>query len=313
LGRPRVSVIIPVLDAGAYLAEAIESVLGQSEGALELIVVDDGSCDDSLEIAARYTGLDGRVRSVSLPRDPATRSGARASNVGLDLARGDYIARMDADDIATPDRLELQLKALAERDLDVCGGQTLRFGDREGPIWYPYDPPAMACELVFRSGMANATMLARAEVLKAARFSETEAYEEYELQTRLIGRVRLGNCPETLLRLRVHRGQATAVLAADKSASRWRLRFGHFFRLFPQATLADFSCVNALARGGSIAAPGDLRLAGEWLVRLSRPPDDQLRRRMARRWAVACERYAGPTAEVEQVRADYAARILTTA
>ncbi|HZZ88670.1 MAG TPA: glycosyltransferase, partial [Caulobacteraceae bacterium] len=238
------------------------------------------------------------------------RSGARASNVGLELARGDYIARMDADDVATPDRLAVQLKAIAARGLDVCGGQTMRFGDREGPIWYPQEAPAMACELVFRSGMANATMLARAEVLKAAGFSETEAYEEYELQTRLIGQVRLGNCPEVVLRLRVHPAQATAVLATQKSASRWRLRFGHFFRLFPDATLADFGCVNALARGGAVASADALRASGDWLVRLSRPPDDRLRRRMARRWREACERCAAPAAEIARVRAEYAARIL---
>jgi glycosyltransferase involved in cell wall biosynthesis len=273
-------------------------------------VVDDGSEDGSQDVAAGYARQDRRVRFRPLPRDPVTQSGARASNVGLELAQGDYIARMDADDISTLDRLAVQLEALQRRDLDVCGGQTLRFGERGGPIWYPESQAAIACELVFRSGMANGTMLARAAVLKSARFSEAEAYEEYELQTRLIASACLGNCPQTVLHLRVHPGQTTRVLIQHKSASRWRLRFAYFFRSFPDASLAEFQCVNAVARGTPLETADDLRLGGEWLVRLSRPPDPQLRARMARRWAETCRCYTGPERDVVALREDCAARIL---
>src|SRR5581483_1603645 len=98
-------------------------MLAQTMGDLELIVVDDGSHDRSCDIARDFERGDRRVRVVALPRDPATMSGARASNVGLEHARGDFIARMDADDIAPRTRLADQLATLRERDLDVCGGQ----------------------------------------------------------------------------------------------------------------------------------------------------------------------------------------------
>ena len=307
---PAVSVVIPALNAAPYLGEAIESILAQSFADFELIVVDDGSDDGSQEIAARYRSGDARVRAAFLERDLRTRSGARASNIGLDMARGAHIARMDADDVAMPDRLAVQLAWLHAHGLDICGGQTRRFGEQDGEIWYPQDQAAIAFELVFRSGLANGAMLARADVLRAARFSEAEAYEEYELQTRLISRLRLGNCPQVVLGLRVHPRQTTRVLAGFKEESRQRLRFGHFFWLFPQARLEDFRCLNAIARRAALSDAAELRRAADWLVRLSRLPDPKLRQRMARRWIEACDGCRGPAAQVAALREGVLARIL---
>jgi glycosyltransferase involved in cell wall biosynthesis len=299
-------VVIPVLNAAPYLGEAIESVLGQTFADLELIVVDDGSADDSLAIAGRYARDDVRVRVLALSRDPAMESGARAANVGLAEARGDFIARMDADDIAPPSRLTDQLATLVSRELDVCGGQIELFGEREERVWYPRSHEAIASELVFRSGFPNATMLARADVLKRARFSEAEAYEEYELQTRLVREARLGNCPDVVLRVRIHPAQTTRVLRRRKAESHWRSRFRYFFARFPRASLADFRCVHAMPRRTPHADLAELERAGGWLVRLSRLPDAQLRERMVRRWREACELVAAPA----DLRADYEARIL---
>ena len=296
---------MPVLNAEAFLAAAIESMLGQSMGDLELIVVDDGSHDGSCEIARSFERRDRRVSFVALTRDPMTMSGARASNIGLDLARGEFIARMDADDIAPETRLDDQLAAMRERGLDVCGGQVERFGDGEGEVWFPHGHDALANELVFRAAFPLPTLLARAEVLRRARFSETEAYEEYALQTRLVADARLGNAPEVVLRIRFHPGQTTRVLHPAKAKSHWRSRFRYFFRRFPDASLDDFRCVNALPWGTRLN-PADLQRAASWLVRLSCLPDARLRQRMARRWTEACDRADAPAA----LRGDYERRIL---
>jgi glycosyltransferase involved in cell wall biosynthesis len=298
-----------VLNGAAFLTEAIQSILTQTVADLELIVVDDGSDDGSQAITEAFARADRRVQLVRLARDPATASGARATNVGLELARGPYVARMDADDIAAPNRLAVQLRTLRARELDVCGGRAVRFGDRAGVIWYPQSHEAMAAELIFRAAFSNQTLLARAEVLKAARFSETEAYEEYELQTRLILQARLGNCSEAVVRIRFHPLQTTRVLHARKSASHWRSRFRYFFARFPDATLEDFRCVNAMPRRLPFADQAQLERAGRWLVRLSRLPEERLRARMARRWREACDRFFGPGA-APPVRAEVEAQIL---
>jgi len=307
--KPVVSVIVPVLKAAPYLAEAIESILGQSYSNLELIVADDGSDDASPEIAVGYARRDRRVHPIALPRDPRTTSGARASNAGIAVARGDYIARMDADDIAVPARLALQLELMRQRQLDVCGGRAMMFGDRDGEIWYPESEAAIRHELVFRSGLPNATMLARAAVIKHALYDESAPFEEYELQTRLIFQARIENSPAILLRLRVHPSQTTRVLFNLKLRSRWRSRFRYFFQLFPNAGLADFRIVNAVADRLSLDSIEQLEIAGRWLVRLSRLPEIGLRQRMARRWARACDLSTIADARVEALRADIAAQI----
>lgn len=297
---------MPALNAEGFLAAAIESVLAQNMGDLELIVIDDGSQDGSCEIARAFERHDRRVSFVGLARDPATMSGARASNVGLERARGDFIARMDADDIAPATRLADQLAAIRDRGLDVCGGQVERFGDGEGQVWFPQGHDALANELVFRAAFPLPTLLARAEIIKRARFSETAAYEEYELQTRLVADARLGNAPEVVLRIRCHAGQTTRVLHPAKAKSHWRSRFRYFFGRFPDASLDDFRCVNALPWGTPLAARADLERAASWLVRLSRLPDARLRQRMARRWTEACDLAGAPAG----LRADFEARIL---
>lgn len=300
-----VSVVLPVLNAAPFLGDAIESVLGQSFDDFELIVVDDGSDDDSLAIAGRYARDDRRVSVFALQRDPTIESGARAANVGIAKARGDYIARIDADDIAEPDRLAAQLGWIEEHRLDACGGQLVRFGLQPGPVWYPESHAGVANELFFRSSLTLSTLLARADVLRALGFDEHECAEEYDLLTRLVPTHRVGNCPATLVRLRCHPAQTTRRLNHNKLKSHWRRRFAYFFQMFPDAALDDFRCIHAAAWDAP-APRADLQRLGDWLVRLSRLPEAKLRERMARRWSETCDRSGAPPG----LRADYVTRIL---
>ena len=101
-----VSVIVPAHNAAPYLAEAIDSIQAQAHGNLDIVVVDDGSTDATAEIAA--------VDGVRLQRQPHRGAGA-ARNAGLALARGEFIAFLDADDLWTAGRLDLQLRAAASQ------------------------------------------------------------------------------------------------------------------------------------------------------------------------------------------------------
>jgi glycosyltransferase involved in cell wall biosynthesis len=303
---PAVSVVLPVLNGAPFLSAAIESILAQTFADLELIVVDDGSDDDSLSIAGRYARDDGRVRVFALSRDPAIESGARAANVGLGESRGDYIARMDCDDIAAPDRLAATLAWLEAHGLDACGGQLERFGERPGPVWYPESHDGVAHELIFRASLTNPTMLATAQCLKQVRYDEAECAEEYDFLTRLVPRHRVGNCPKAVLRMRMHPGQTTRRLQAKKLKSQWRRRFAYFFQMFPGAEVADFNCLHAAGWDRPLGDIADLERLGGWLERLSRLPETKLRERMARRWTETCDRSAAPAS----LRADYERRIL---
>src|SRR5690242_15902954 len=97
---PTVSVVMPVYNTQAYLTHSIDSILGQTFQDWELICVNDGSSDGSLEILRRYEGADPRVRVITRSHS----GNNRARNVGMALARGRYIAAMDSDDVALPER-----------------------------------------------------------------------------------------------------------------------------------------------------------------------------------------------------------------
>jgi glycosyltransferase involved in cell wall biosynthesis len=126
---PRVSVVLPVWNGARFLATAIESVLAQTCQSLELLVVDDGSNDATREIAKGFADRDARVTVLAL----GTHVGiVRALNAGIAAATGEYVARMDADDVAVPSRLETQIALLDAHPECVAVGSAVEVIDEDG-------------------------------------------------------------------------------------------------------------------------------------------------------------------------------------
>lgn len=120
----KVSVVIPVYNKGPFLREAVDSILAQTFKDFELICVDDKSTDNSLEILRGVQ--DPRLRIIE---QPVNGGPAAAANAGFDAARGEYIVRMDADDIAVPERIAVQVAFMdAHPELVLSGGQVQLFG-----------------------------------------------------------------------------------------------------------------------------------------------------------------------------------------
>lgn len=115
---PLVSVVVPAFNAGRYLAAALDSVISQSLTNLEVIVVDDGSTDETAAIAQRYATLDPRIRLYQ--RSGPSGKPAIARNDGIRLARGTMIALLDADDIAAPTRFEDEVNAMLANGAGVA-------------------------------------------------------------------------------------------------------------------------------------------------------------------------------------------------
>jgi len=205
---PLVSVVMPVKDSGRFVGEAVESVLGQEFADFELVVVDDGSTDDSMEVVRGYE--DARIRVVEGP----CRGVAAAINQGLESARGELVARMDADDVAESDRLAVQADFLArEESIDAVGSDVLEL-DEEGKViarFAALDHPDLArVSLLVENPLLHSSVTVRRQrLVELGGYAET-ASEDYELWCRLArAGGRLTNVPATLVRWRWHERAVT--------------------------------------------------------------------------------------------------------
>lgn len=132
--QPLVSVIMPVYNAGIYLVEAIESILNQTYRNYELIIIDDASTDNSWEIIRKYKNLNPtQIRATRLKKN-LNKGGDAGANIGYKISKGKFIARMDADDIAHPERLRKEVEfLLSHPDVLVVGSRAF-FIDKEGLV-----------------------------------------------------------------------------------------------------------------------------------------------------------------------------------
>lgn len=290
--KPFLSVVMPVYNSERYVADAIRSILAQRFSHFEFIIVDDGSTDGSPALVAEFARQDARIQPLFLPH----RGVAAALNAGVALAQGHFIARMDADDIALPERFAVQLEWMDRTGVDVCGSSVQRFGVVNGILWFPESHRAICHELLFRAGLLHPTVLARSEILKAHPYPESK-FEDYALWTRLAPEYRLGNVPQILLRYRSHGEQVSRTQNVHLGAELNRLRQPYFYRFFRESTPADYRALAAVAEKERFSSLPELALAGEWLVRLAQIDDNFLRQRMANRWRGACLRSAhlGPS------------------
>lgn len=206
---PGVSVVMPVRDGARHVGEALDSILRQGFRDLECIVCDDGSADGTPAILARIAAEDARLRVLRLPRAGIV----AALNAGLAAARAAWVARMDADDIAAPDRLERQMAAAAQHPEAAAIGSAWRVvGPGRAPrrvMIPPTEPAAIAAALMHHNPLAHPTMLLRRDAVLAlgGYRAAFRSAEDYDLWLRLSERHPLRAVPEVLLDYREHGGQ----------------------------------------------------------------------------------------------------------
>ncbi len=116
--NPEITVLMSCYNAVSFVEEAIESILAQTYKKFEFLIIDDGSTDETYSILEKYQKTDSRIRVIKKENSGLTNS----LNLGLKESKGKWIARLDADDIALPERLELQLKYCQEHDVALIGG-----------------------------------------------------------------------------------------------------------------------------------------------------------------------------------------------
>ena len=228
--KPTVSVVMSVFNGDRFLREAIDSILNQSFGGFEFVIIDDGSNDSSASILDDYQGRDVRTKVYHQPHKGLIES----LNRGCRLAQGKYIARMDADDVASRDRLMVQIDFMeAHPQVGVLGG-AVEWINAEGRPLGIYRNPAedrqIRAELLYRCAFWHPTVMLREHVFRCTGGYRTAAVdaEDYDLWLRIADHFQLANLEDIVLKYRIHPQQVSmrkrtqqtlGILAAQRSAA----------------------------------------------------------------------------------------------
>ncbi len=206
---PHVSVVMPVYNGERYLRQSVESILNQTWRDFEFIIVDDGSIDTTLQILREYND-----ERIVLLRHSTNLGVAESRNRGIAQARGQYIACMDADDIAFPQRLELQVRFLEQNpQIVLVGGATTMIDEKGAPaetIRFPCDSREIEDLLIHSNCFAQSTVMMRTEAFRSLGGYRFPLAEDYDLWLRMAERYELANLPEPVLFYRVHSDQISS-------------------------------------------------------------------------------------------------------
>lgn len=205
----RVSVLMPVYNAGRYLPEAVESILGQTFGDFVLYLLNDGSTDGSLEVLRGYEAKDARVRVVS----HENRGLIATLNDGIALTDTEYIARMDSDDVALPERFAEQVAYLDAHPECVAVGCFVELIDSEGMPLCTIEYPRTHAEVIqSQRARINSSVIAHpTAMIRKSAVDRVHGYspdfpdaEDIDFFLRLGETGELGNVPLVLLKYRQH-------------------------------------------------------------------------------------------------------------
>jgi len=204
---PAVSVLMAVYNGARYLARAMDSILAQTFGDFEVIVIDDGSTDDSRVIVHEYAARDTRIRFTARVHRGLTVT----LNDAFSQSRGSYLARLDCDDIALPERFAAQVEWLEAHPEVSCVGGGFELIDAAGrfltTLWPPPDDDAIQGELLKGHAAINhsAAMIRRSAMGRVGGYdTRFETAQDLDLWLRLGEVGRLANLPQTVVRVRLH-------------------------------------------------------------------------------------------------------------
>jgi glycosyltransferase involved in cell wall biosynthesis len=196
MDKPLVSIVLPVYNAGVYLKEAIQSILDQTYTNFELIIINDGSTDDSEKLIKSFT--DDRIRYIYQQNTGL----AGALNTGLQASIGKYIARQDQDDISLKERLQKQVEFLEKHpNVNLLGTRAQVFTDDQKEMKmhdHATEPAVLRFDLLFDNPFVHSSVMFRKESIDKIGYYNTDRsyYEDFELWSRFAFNGRVANLRE---------------------------------------------------------------------------------------------------------------------
>lgn len=291
---PKVSVLLPVYNGSLYLRSAIESIMSQDFRDYELLIVDDGSKDNSRDIVQSYD--DTRIKLIVNERNLGL---SRTLNRGLAVARGGYVARMDADDICDPQRLSSQLIFMeANPDVAVCGC-LMRSFEKPGVVYHFPKTQETHFHLLYGPPVAHPTAMVRSSVLKKYDLSYNPLFssaQDYDLWSRLADVAKIANLDSVLMSYRSHIGQISNQRRSEQNSFADIVRKRELKKLGIVAD--DYELANHIKffRGEFERNRQLLSFSKRWIDALlvanestERFPSQLFRSYLSRKWLTLCE------------------------
>jgi glycosyltransferase involved in cell wall biosynthesis len=293
--KPKVTVLMPVYNGARYLKEAMDSILSQTFKDFEFLIMNDGSTDDSLEIINNYS--DARIVVASQDNQ-----GLSATlNRGLALAQGEYVVRMDADDISSPERLAVQIAFMDSHvEVDICGSWVNFFNQTEKKIGtYPVKHEEIRIELMFGSPLAHPSVILRTSFIKDKKLDYwLKKSEDYELWVRAdkFGAI-FANIPKFLLKYRLGDGISATTQKQDYRQQALEIMKAQLSRLGVSATAEELDDHRLILYPEFSSSVDYLKRLKQWFIKLEQANQqsqlyqtNSLRIILADKWFVVCSR-----------------------
>ncbi len=237
---PKISVILPVYNCEDFILESVNSILIQTYNDFELIIIDDASTDSTVSVLEKIK--DNRIRLI---KKKANTGYTNSLNMGLQLANGKYIARMDGDDISLPDRFKKQVQCLdGNPDVAVCG-TWYQLSGTDIVNRHPCESEDIKLALLETNSLGHPTVMFRKSVIEDLKLQydpSMEPSEDYDLWVRIIRHNKIINIPEVLLYYRSHMSQVSIVREIQQKAIAQKVRIkliGYLYNDYPSVNVTE--------------------------------------------------------------------------
>lgn len=258
---------MPVYNAAAHLREAIDSILGQTYADFEFLIINDGSTDDSHQIIISYT--DARINYVI---NKTNLKLIATLNKGIELAKGEYIVRMDADDISLPNRIEKLVAVMdANPAVGVCGSWFEIFGSKSKLTKYCAANDDIKIRMLFQCHFCHPAVVIRKSVLQQfnLRFNYDFIHaEDYELWIQVSKHAQLANVPQVLLKYRVHENSVSSKYQAQQWQNTLRIIKIAFQQLGVDVNDEEIAAYQKLAYASFNCTQGELEILQNLIGRM---------------------------------------------
>ncbi len=265
MNKPKITVLMAVHNGERYIRDAVDSMLSQTFRDFEFLIIDDGSGDKTSDIINSYK--DDRIRFVHNKENIGM---GESLNKGIRLALGDYIARMDCDDISIPNRLDEQFTFMENNpEVVLCGSWVKTLG-KVSHVWkFPIENDEIKCRLLFDSVFVHSSVIMRKNILLEEGYFYNKEFigaEDYELWVRMSKKYNLANIGKVLLKYRIYPEHSWARLKHEQSNASQRIRKDQLLSLYVPLSYENMrlhSRISNLKTGEFVNFFNDSR---EWLL-----------------------------------------------